>query len=133
MSLFKNRIYECFNVNFFKSKVSDRMSAKGAHVQGACGSESTNSPASSSLHSLIIDTEYVFISKYNYYLRYYIVNGYCQSYYFYEFFFKVKFCITHDIDLTKIFIYFFNFIFFLMGTNQGESYFTTSSYENTTC
>ena len=77
MSLFKNRIYECFNVNFFKSEVSDQMSAKGAHVQGASGSESMNSPVSSSLHSPIIDAEYVFISKYNYYLRYYIVDGYC--------------------------------------------------------
>ena len=72
------------NVNFFKSKVTDQVSAKGAHVQGACGSESMNSPASSSFHSLIIDAEYVFISKYNYYLRNYIVNGYCQSCYFNE-------------------------------------------------
>ena len=31
------------------------MSAKGAHVQGASGSESTNSPVSSSPHSPIID------------------------------------------------------------------------------
>ena len=68
MSLIKNRIYEHFNVNFFKSKVSDQMSAKGAHVQGASGSESTNSPVSSSPHSPIIDAEYVFISEYNYYL-----------------------------------------------------------------
>ena len=106
MSLFKNRIYEHFNVNFFMSKVSDWMSAKGAHVQGACGSESMNSPASSSFCSPIIDAEYVFFSKYNYYLRYYIVNGYCQNYYFSEKNFKVKFYITHDIDLTRRFIYF---------------------------
>ena len=92
MSLFKNRIYECFNVNFFKSEVSDWMSAKGAHVQGASGSESMNSPVSSSPCSPIIDTEYVFISKYNYYLRHYTADGYYHIYYFYEnFFFKLNF------------------------------------------
>ena len=76
MNLFKNRIYERFNVNFFKKEVSDRMSAKGAHVQGASGSESTNSSVSSSPHSPIIDAKYVFISKYNYYFKHYIVDGY---------------------------------------------------------
>ena len=87
MCLFKNRIYECFNVNFFKSEVSDRMSAKGAHVQGTSGSESSNSTVSNSPHSPIIDAKYVFISEYNYYLRYYLVDDYCHIYYFYENFF----------------------------------------------
>ena len=76
MFLFKNRIYERFNVNFFKGEVSDSMSAKGAHVQGASGSESMNSPGSDSPCSPIIDTKYVFIFKYNYYFKYYIVDGY---------------------------------------------------------
>ena len=61
MCLFKNRIYEHFNVKFFKNEVSDRMSAKGAHVQETNEGESMNSPVSSSPHSPIIDTKYVFI------------------------------------------------------------------------
>ena len=78
MSLLNNRIYERFNVNFFKSEVSDQMSTKGAHVQRASGSESMDSPVSSSPHFPIIDAECVFISKYKYHLRYYMVDGYCH-------------------------------------------------------
>ena len=63
MCLFKNRIYEHFNVNFFKNKESDKMSAKGAHVQETNQGESTNPPVSSSPCSPISDTEYVFISQ----------------------------------------------------------------------
>ena len=63
MCLFKNRIYEHFNVNFFKNEESNKMSAKGAHVQKTSEGESTNSPVSSSPHSPIIDAEYVFISQ----------------------------------------------------------------------
>ena len=63
MCPFKNRIYEHFNVNFFKNEESDKMSAKSAHVQKTSEGESTNSPVSSSPCSPIIDTEYVFISQ----------------------------------------------------------------------
>ena len=98
------------------------MSAKGAHVQGASGSESTNSPVSSSPHSPIIDAKYVFISEYNYYLRYYMVDSYCHIYYFYE----IKFCVTCDINPINRFIY------FTLGMNQDESYFVTFSHDNTT-
>ena len=44
MCLFKNKIYEHFNVNFFKNKESDKMSAGSAHVQKTSEGESTNSP-----------------------------------------------------------------------------------------
>ena len=60
---FKNRIYEHFNVNFFKKEESDKMSAKSAHVQKTSEVESTNSPVSSSPHSPINDIEYVSISQ----------------------------------------------------------------------
>ena len=62
MCPFKNRIYKHFNINFFKNEESDKMSAESAHVQKTSEGESTNSPVSSSPHSPIIDTEYVFIS-----------------------------------------------------------------------
>ena len=61
MCLFKNRFLEYFNINSFKDKESDKMSANRAHVQGACGGESTNSPVVSGSHSLTIDAEYVFV------------------------------------------------------------------------
>ena len=61
MCSFKNRIYEHFNVNFFKNKETDKMSAESAHVQRTSEGGSTNSPVSSSPHSPIIDTEYVSI------------------------------------------------------------------------
>ena len=61
MCLFKNRIHEHFNINFFKDKESDKMSAESAHVRGTSGGESTNSPVPSGPYSLTIDTEYVFI------------------------------------------------------------------------
>ena len=48
MCLFKNRIHEYFDINFFKNKESGKMSAKSSHVQKTSGSESTNSPALSS-------------------------------------------------------------------------------------
>ena len=90
MSLFKNRIYEHFNVNFFKSEVSDTMSAKGAHVEGASGSEPMNSPVPSSPHSPIIDTKYVFISNCNYYLKHYTVDGYYFIFIFMRIFSKLN-------------------------------------------
>ena len=60
MCLFKNRIHEYFNFNSFKNEESDKISADRAHIQGASGDESTNSPVVSDSHSLTIDTEYVF-------------------------------------------------------------------------
>ena len=62
MCLFINKIYEHFNVNFFKNEESDKMSAKSTHVQRTSEGESTNSPVLSSPCSPIIDAEYVFIS-----------------------------------------------------------------------
>ena len=61
MCLFKNRIHEYLNINSFKNEESDKMSADSAHVQGASGGESTNSPVVSGSHSLTIDAEYVFV------------------------------------------------------------------------
>ena len=61
MCLLKNRIHEHFNINFFKDKESDKMSADSAHVQGASRGESTNLPVPSGPYSLTIDTEYVFV------------------------------------------------------------------------
>ena len=60
MCLFKNRIHEFFNINSFKNKESDKMSADRAHIQGASGDESTNSPVVSGFHSLTIDAKYAF-------------------------------------------------------------------------
>ena len=60
MHLFKNRICEYFNINSFKDKESDKMSADSAHVQGASRGESTNSPVVSGSHSLTFDAKYVF-------------------------------------------------------------------------
>ena len=60
MYLFKNRIHEYFNINSFKDEESDRMSVDSAHVQGASGGESTNSPVVSGSQSLTFDTKYVF-------------------------------------------------------------------------
>ena len=61
MCLFKNRIHEYFNINFFKDEESNKMSADSAHVQRTSGGESTNSPVPSGPYSLTIDAEYVFI------------------------------------------------------------------------
>ena len=60
MYLFKNRIRECLKINSFKDEESDKMSVDSAHVQGASGGESTNSPVVSDSHSLTFDAEYVF-------------------------------------------------------------------------
>ena len=60
MHLFKNRICEYFNINYFKDEESDKMSADSAHIQEASGGKSTISPVASSSHSLTIDAEYVF-------------------------------------------------------------------------
>ena len=60
MYLFKNRILEYFNINSFKDEESDMMSADSAHVQGASGCESTNSPVVSGYQSLTFDAKYVF-------------------------------------------------------------------------
>ena len=60
MYLFKNRIHEHFNINSFKDKESDKMSADSVHVQGTSGGESTNSLVVSGSHSLTFDAEYVF-------------------------------------------------------------------------
>ena len=59
--LFKNRICEYLNINFFKNEESDKMSTDNAHVQGACGGESMDSQAVCVSHSLAIDIEYVFV------------------------------------------------------------------------
>ena len=61
MYLFKNRIREYFNINSFKDEERDKMSADSAHVQGASGGESTNSPVANGFHSLTFDAEYVFV------------------------------------------------------------------------
>ena len=61
MCLFKNRICKHFNINFFKNEESDKMSAEGAHVCKMSEGESTNSLMLSSLCSLNIDAEYIFI------------------------------------------------------------------------
>ena len=55
MHLFRNRIHEHFNINFFKDEESDKMSADSALVQGTSGGESTDSPALSGPYSLNID------------------------------------------------------------------------------
>ena len=60
MCLFINRIHEYLNINSFKDEESDKMSADSAHVQGASGGESTNSPVASGSHSLTFDAKYVF-------------------------------------------------------------------------
>ena len=60
MYLFINRNHEDLNINSFKDKESDKMSADSAHVQGARGGESTNSLVVSGSHSLTFDVEYVF-------------------------------------------------------------------------
>ena len=60
MYLFINRIHEYLNINSFKDEESDRMSADSAHVQGASGGGSIDSPVVSGSHSLTIDAEYVF-------------------------------------------------------------------------
>ena len=60
MCLFINRIHEYLNINTFKDEESDKMSADSAHIQGACGGESMDSPLVSGSHSLTIDAEYVF-------------------------------------------------------------------------
>ena len=61
MHLFKNRICEHLNINFFKDEESDKMSADSAHVQRTSGGESRNSPALRGPCSATIDTEYVSI------------------------------------------------------------------------
>ena len=63
MCPFKNKIHEHFNINFFKDKESDKMSADSAHVQKTSEGELTNSPVLSGPYSLTIDAEYVFIFK----------------------------------------------------------------------
>ena len=60
MCLFLNRIHEYFNINSFKNEESDKMSADRAHIQGASGGVSMDSPVASGFHSLTIDAEYVF-------------------------------------------------------------------------
>ena len=61
MHLFINRIHEYLNINSFKNKESDKMSADSAHIQGASGGESMDSLVVSGSHSLTIDAEYVFV------------------------------------------------------------------------
>ena len=63
MCLFLNRIHEYLNINSFKDEESDKMSADSAHVQGASGGESMDSPVASDSHSLTIDAEYVFVCQ----------------------------------------------------------------------
>ena len=52
MCLFKNRIREYLNINFFKNEESYKMSVDNAHAQGACGGESMDSPVVNVPHSL---------------------------------------------------------------------------------
>ena len=61
MCPFKNTIYEHFNVNFFKNKESDKISAESAHVQRTSEGKSTNSPVLSSPCPPITDAEYLSI------------------------------------------------------------------------
>ena len=61
MYLFKNRICEGLDIDPFKNEESDKTSVDNTHTQGACGRELTDSPAVSVSHSLITDTEYVFV------------------------------------------------------------------------
>ena len=63
MYLFKNRIHEYLNINFFKNEESDKTSVDNAHIQGAYGGESIDSPAVSVSCSLTIDAEYVFVTS----------------------------------------------------------------------
>ena len=60
MCLFKNRIHEHFNINFFKDEESDKMSAESTHIQKTSEDKSINSPVLSGPYSLTIDGEYVF-------------------------------------------------------------------------
>ena len=77
MYLFISRICEYLNINSFKDEESEKMSADSAHIQGASGGESTNSPAVSSSYSLTIDTEYVFcFSNIITILRHYLIDDY---------------------------------------------------------
>ena len=75
MCLLKDRIHEHFNINSFKDKESDKMSADSAHVQGTSRGESTNSPVSSGSYSLLMLSMYLFF-KYNYQLRHYVIDDY---------------------------------------------------------
>ena len=59
--LFKCRIHEYLNINSFKNEESDKMSIDNAHIQGACGGESMDSPAMSVSCCLTIDAEYAFV------------------------------------------------------------------------
>ena len=61
MHLFRNRIFEYFNIDSFKDEESDKMSADSAHVWGTSGGESTNSLVASGSYPLTIDAEYVFV------------------------------------------------------------------------
>ena len=61
MYLFKNRIHKYLIINSFKNKESDKTIVDNTHVQGACWGKSMDSPAVSVSHSLMIDTEYVFV------------------------------------------------------------------------
>ena len=61
MYLFKNRSCKYLNINPFKNEESDKTNVDNTHTQGACGRESTDSPAVSVSHSLTIDAVYVFV------------------------------------------------------------------------
>ena len=61
--LFKNRICEYLNINFFKNEESDKTSVDNTHTQGAYGEELINSPVVSVSHSLTTDAEYIFVSS----------------------------------------------------------------------
>ena len=51
------------NINSFKNEESDKMSVDNAHIQGAGGGQSMDSPVVSGSHFLTIDAEYVFVSQ----------------------------------------------------------------------
>ena len=52
MHLFRDRIHEHFNTNFFKDEESGKMSADSAHVQGTSEGESIDPPVLSDSHFL---------------------------------------------------------------------------------
>ena len=110
----------------FKDKESGKMSAGGACVWKVSKGELTNPPVLSSLFSLNIDAEYVFIFKYNYYFEYYIVDGHFFFFFFCVFSLNQVF---YTCNICKLI-----FLFFLynssMGTNQHESYFATSYHDD---
>ena len=74
--LFRDRIHEHFNINFFKDEESGKMSADSAHVQGTSEGESIDLSALSDPHSLTVDVKYVFIFQTYLLFKYYVTDAY---------------------------------------------------------